>query len=71
MEHGYKAVGCATGMAAVHLIFAAELKAGDHVICGESVYGPTSTILNTFFSKFGVEVTFVDTSDLDAVKKCF
>jgi methionine-gamma-lyase len=68
LEGGTKAIGCASGMAATHLIFAALLEAGDHVICSESVYGPTSTILSTLFAKFGIEVDFVDTPDAKAVK---
>ena len=64
LEGGHKALGCASGMAAISTIFTALLKSGDHVVCSKSVYGPTSTLLATIFSKFGVEVTFVDT-DID------
>ncbi|MGE5683035.1 MAG: trans-sulfuration enzyme family protein [Bacillota bacterium] len=69
LENGYKALGCASGMAAVHTVFAAMLKAGDHVVCSSIVYGPTTTLLSTIMAGFGVETTFVDTSDLEAVKK--
>jgi methionine-gamma-lyase len=68
LEGGAKALGCGSGMAATHLIFTALLKAGDHVICSESVYGPTTTLLTTIHSKYGIEATFVDTSNLSAVK---
>ncbi len=68
IEGGSRAIGCASGMAAVHLLIAATVKAGDHVICSEAVYGPTVTILKDFFALYNVETTFVDTSDLDAVK---
>lgn len=71
LEGGHKALGCASGMAAIHTAFAAMLKAGDHVVCSSIVYGPTTTLLGTIFKNFGVETTFVDTSDLDAVKKAF
>ena len=64
LEGGHKALGCASGMAAISTIFTALLKSGDHVVCSKSVYGPTTTLLATIFSKFGVEVTFVDT-DVD------
>lgn len=69
LEGGYKALGCGSGMAAVHTIFAALTQAGDHVVCSSAVYGPTTTLLNTIMKKFGVETTFVDTSNLDEVKK--
>jgi methionine-gamma-lyase len=68
LEGGSKGLGCGSGMAAIHTLFATLLKAGDHVICSESVYGPTTTILKDFFSKFGVESAFVDTSNLSAIE---
>lgn len=68
LENGHKALGCGSGMAAVHTVFSALLSAGDHVVCSEAVYGPTVTLLKTVFSKFGVETTFVDASNLDAIK---
>ena len=69
LEGGHKALGCGSGMAAVHTIFAALTQAGDHVVCSSAVYGPTTTLLNTIMKKFGVETTFVDTSNLEEVKK--
>jgi methionine-gamma-lyase len=69
LEGGHKALGCASGMAAIHTIFASLLSTGDHVVCSAAVYGPTITLLNTIMKKFGVETTSVDSSDIDAVKK--
>lgn len=68
LENGHKALGCGSGMAAVHTVFSALLSAGDHIVCSEAVYGPTVTLLKTVFSKFGVETTFVDASNIDAIK---
>jgi methionine-gamma-lyase len=67
LEGGHKALGCASGMAASHTIFASLLSSGDHVVCSAAVYGPTTTLLNTIFKKFGVETTFVDTSNSENV----
>ena len=69
LEGGHKALGCGSGMAAVHTIFAALTQAGDHVVCSSAVYGPTTTLLNTIMKKFGVETSFVDTAKLEEVKK--
>jgi methionine-gamma-lyase len=55
-------------MAAIHTTFAALLGAGDHAVCSAIVYGPTQTLLANVMSRFGIESTYVDTSDLDAVK---
>lgn len=69
LEGGYKAMGCASGMAAIHTTFTALLKAGDHVVCSKSVYGPTNTLLATVFSKFNIETTFVDTDKIEEIEK--
>ncbi len=68
LEGGSHALGCGSGMAAINTLFTAVLAAGDHVVCSESVYGPTTTLLQTVFSKFGISTTFVDTSDTQAVQ---
>jgi methionine-gamma-lyase len=69
LEGGHRGLGCGSGMAAIHTTFAALVNAGDHVICSDSVYGPTNTLLVSVMSRFGVDTTFVDTSDLDAVRR--
>lgn len=68
LENGHKALACGSGMAASHTVFTAFLEQGDHIICSEAVYGPTSTLLTTIHTKAGIEVTFVDTSDLAVVE---
>ncbi len=68
LENGYKSMACASGMAAIHTVLATFLNAGDHVVCSESVYGPTTTLLNTFFKRFNIEVSFVDSSNLELIK---
>jgi len=65
LEGGHKSLGCASGMAAVHIIFASLTKAGDHVVCSNAVYGSTVTLLKNIMSKFGVETTFVNSYDLN------
>ncbi len=68
LEEGAYGLGCGSGMAAIHTMFTALLDAGDHVVSSESVYGPTATLLQTVLTRFNIEVTLVDTSDLEAVK---
>lgn len=68
LENGYKALGCSSGMAAVHTVFAALLQSGDHVVASTSLYGPTITLLDNVFSKFGIETTFINTSDISNVQ---
>jgi len=71
LEGGAKAIGCASGMAAVSLTFFSLSKGGDHIICGNSVYGPTTTFLSQILSKYNVEVSFVDTSNISEVENAF
>ncbi len=68
LEGGYRGLGCASGMAAIHTALTSLLNAGEHLICSDSVYGPTNTLLATVMIRFDIETTFVDTSDLDAIK---
>ncbi len=68
LEGGAKAMGCASGMAAINTVFATYLNAGSHIICSQAVYGPTNTLLRTVYSRFGVEISFVDTTNIEEVK---
>jgi methionine-gamma-lyase len=68
LECGAKGLGCGSGMAAIHTLFATVLSHGDHVVCSEAVYGPTFNILHDFFTRFGIETSFVDTCNLESVK---
>lgn len=63
IESGEACVATASGMGAVGAIMVALLHTGDHVICGEPVYGGTSAVMRTNLPQFGVDVTFVDASD--------
>lgn len=67
LEGGEACVACGSGMGAVGSTLLALLAAGDHVIVGEVVYGCTNMVIREILPKFGIEVTPVDTADLDAV----
>jgi len=67
LEGGRVGVATSSGMAAVSVVFLALLKQGDHVVSTASVYGPTRMLVERHLSRFGVESTFVDTSDLPAL----
>ena len=56
----------ASGMAAVNGALAALLKAGDHVVSSRALFGSCLYILEEVLTRFGVEVSFVDGTDLDA-----
>ena len=50
----------ATGMAAVSAVFMAGLKAGDHVVSANALFGSCRYVLENVMSRFGVETTFID-----------
>ena len=66
MEGGESCVATASGMAAIMAVMIALLKTGDHIVCSRSIFGTTTVFLNSFIAKFGVEIDFVELSDLDA-----
>ena len=69
LEEGEAAVATSSGMGAISSTLWTVLKAGDHVVTDKTLYGCTFALMNHGLTRFGVEVTFVDTSNLDEVKK--
>ena len=69
MEGGDAALATASGMAAVTTIFLTFLKSGDHVVCTDSVYGPTRMVLEKAFSRFDITSSFVDSSQVGEVER--
>lgn len=69
LEGGYAGLACGSGMAAIHTTLVTLLKAGDHIVCSDAVYGPTCSLVEAFLPRFGIEPTIVDTSDLGAVEQ--
>ncbi|MEK6253468.1 MAG: aminotransferase class I/II-fold pyridoxal phosphate-dependent enzyme [Gemmatimonadales bacterium] len=69
LEHGCGALGAATGMAAINSVYLTFLGQGAHAVVTDCVYGPTRTILETEYTRFGVEATFVDSSHPDNVAR--
>jgi len=68
LENGYKGLATATGMAAITTVFMSLLEKGMHVVSSDCVYGPTRVVLETTLARFGVESTFVDTTDLSQIR---
>jgi O-succinylhomoserine sulfhydrylase len=66
MEGGEQAVATSSGMAATLSVVMALLESGDHIICSQDVFGSTRVMLNNYIIKFGIEVTYVALTDLDA-----
>src|ERR1700675_3840492 len=68
LEGGVAARVFASGMAAINAIVS-MLKSGDHVVCGNDLYGGTPRLFNQVMTGFGLEFSYVDTSDAGNVKR--
>lgn len=58
LENGYRTILAPGGLAAISLVNLAFLKAGDHVLFPESIYGPNRKFANQVLRRFGVEVSY-------------
>ena len=68
LEGGEACVAAASGMGAISSALWTIAGAGKHIVADGTLYGCTFALLNHGMSRYGVEVSFVDTSDLAAVK---
>lgn len=68
LEQGTAGFAFASGMAAISTVFLL-FSPGDHLIVSQDVYGGTYRALRSLFSRFGIESTFVDTTDLNKVEQ--
>ncbi len=68
LEGGHSAHAFTTGMAAISALVA-MLRAGDHVICSRDVYAGTVRLFDQIVSGYGIQIEYVDSSDLKAVEK--
>jgi methionine-gamma-lyase len=71
LENGFGGIATSSGMGAVNTVYMTYLNQGDHIICHEAVYGPSRIILESIYSRFGVEYTMVDTTNIEHVSKAF
>lgn len=68
LEGGTRGLAFASGMAAITnclLLF----RPGDHLVASEDLYGGTYRLLTTVFARYGLEVSYVDTTDLESVAR--
>jgi methionine-gamma-lyase len=68
LEGGQAALAFSSGMAAVSALFFTILKSGDHVVASEVCYAGSVEMLGQYLPRSGVQVTLVDTSDLEQVR---
>lgn len=69
LEGGVAGVAVASGMAAITYAIQSVAQSGDHILACETLYGGTHTLFTHTLSKFGIDVTFIDTRDPQNVAK--
>src|SRR5689334_24418212 len=67
LERGKYGYCFASGMSAIDVVFR-TLQSGDHVVAGENMYGGSYRLFSKVLEKFGLQFTYVDTSNVDAVR---
>jgi methionine-gamma-lyase len=68
LEHGFDGIGTSSGMAAINTVYMVYLGTGKHIVSHNAVYGPARGIMEGTYARFGVESTYIDTTDLAQVE---
>lgn len=68
LEGGETGLAFSSGMAAETALILSVLKAGDHLLSTNVIYGGTYGLFSSLLPRFGIDVSFVDTTDIDKVK---
>ena len=69
LENTEDAAAFGSGMGAVSATLLANLEKGDHLVASAALYGCTFALINHKFAQFGIDVTFVDITNLQAVEE--
>ncbi len=69
MEATEAALGVASGMSAIHCSILQMMPEGGHMVSSASVYGGTYALFKNILPRMGIQVTFVDMSNLAAIEK--
>ncbi len=69
LEGGYGGIATSSGMAAATTLYIALLGKDQHIISTDAIYGPARGVIENHFSRFGVQYSYVDTSDPDNIIK--
>jgi len=69
LENGYDGIATSSGMAAITTVYMALLSSGDHIISTDAVYGPSRCLMENHFSRFKVEATYVNTTNIENIER--
>lgn len=69
IENGFGAIAVSSGMAAANTIYQGFLAQGDHIVSTDAIYGPARAIMENHYPKFGIESTYINTTNAEEVEK--
>jgi methionine-gamma-lyase len=69
LEGGFAGIATSSGMAAITTVYMAFLGKGKHIVSHNALYGPSRSVMENLFSRFGVEYSYVDATDAENVRK--
>lgn len=69
LENGAGGIAVASGMAAATTIYLSLLSQGDHIVSTDAIYGPARSVVEKQFIRFGIESSYIDTTNIDNVIK--
>jgi methionine-gamma-lyase len=67
LEKGYGGIATSSGMAAVNTVYLTYLGTGKHIIGHHSLYGPSRSVIEGLYTKFGITSSFVDATKVENV----
>ncbi len=68
LENGYGGIAVSSGMAAVSTVYLTLLSSGDHIVSTDAIYGPARSIMENQLIRFGIQSTYINTTNIDVVK---
>lgn len=69
LEGGFAGIATSSGMAAITTVYLTFLGKGKHIVSHNALYGPARGVMETIFSRFGVDYSYVDATDPEKVRK--
>lgn len=69
LENGVGGIATSSGLGSVNTLYMALLGQGAHMVSTASVYGPSRGLIDKHYRRFGVEGTFIDTTDLENLRQ--
>jgi methionine-gamma-lyase len=69
LENGWGGIATSSGLGAVSVAYLGLLEQGAHMVSTASVYGPSRGLVEKHLSRFGVQASFVDTTDLENARR--